>query len=62
MIAKGAGHCYCKATLDSSTTSIMDDGTECTFNRFANERKLGGMAGTPDGCAATRRDLDSLEN
>ena len=31
-------------------------------SKFANDTKLGGVAATPDGCAAMQRDLDRLEN
>lgn len=40
----------------------LGDDIECTFIKFANGRKLGGMAHIPDGCAATQRDLSRLGN
>lgn len=38
----------------------LDGGTDCTLGMFAADTELGGVAGTPGGCAAIQRDLGSV--
>ena len=38
----------------------VDDGTEHTLSKIADDKKLGGVADTPGGCAAIQRDVNRM--
>ena len=38
-------------------TDHLNEGTVSTFSKYSNDTKLGGVADTPEGCAAIQRDL-----
>ena len=42
--------------------SDLNEGIKSTFGKFAVDAKLGGVADTPEGCAAIQCDLDELES
>ena len=58
---QGYGTCQSSSLLFNLFVSEVDDVTECTFSSFADDTKLGGVADTPEGCAAIQRDPDRLE-
>ncbi|KAK4810852.1 hypothetical protein QYF61_008824 [Mycteria americana] len=50
-----------KYIFGTKLPTSLDSGKDCTLSKFTDDAKLGGVADTPDGCAAVQRDLDRLE-
>ena len=40
----------------------LDEGAESTLSKFTDDKKVGGVADTPKGCAAIQQDLNRVDS
>jgi len=66
VVISSTQHYWCIAGIDTGPIlfnifiNYLDDGTECTFSKFAGGTGLGGKVDALKVCAAIQRDLDQL--